>query len=273
MPLDTALRFAYDGACFEGYQRQPGHRTVEGALIEALRPEGLLEGKVRTGSRTDRGVSALENVVGCRLDRPHVRGLVPALNTRLPDGVWATGACLAPEGWNPRHHALRTYAYRVRAAGEDLARMQAACQAFTGRHDMRRFARLEPGRDPMRDVRRFDVEPAGLADADGDRMDEWLFHCSSPGFLWNQVRRMVSAALAVGRRLADVTDIKDALAGGPAHKDFRLAPPEGLLLESVRYGLEWDPKAGTVLRRYVHGPLQAARHRLDVLQHLHAGGR
>ncbi len=236
-----ALQFAYDGSRFEAYARNPGAHTVEAALIEALEGEGLVDGSFRTGSRTDRGVSAAQNVCRATLNRPHLKGLVPALNSRLPDGVWVLAVASVANDWNPRHGATRTYRYIHPQGGEDLAVMQEAAACFVGEHDMRAFARLEAGRNPVRVVDRFEVA------ADGDA---WKFTCVSGGFLWNQVRRMVDACLCTGRGEATVADVRKSLAEGQPHAAFGVVPVEGLLLESVDYGgtLAWAPEAGFLER-------------------------
>lgn len=230
--MDIALRFAYDGAAFpRGYARQPEGGTVEDALLAALREEGYVAGSWRTGSRTDKGVSALENVARCGVERPHLKGLLPALQAHLPDGVWVTGAAPVATDWNPRHHGLRTYLYIAPPRGERKPRMDKACRAFVGTHDLSAFARVDGGRDPERTIEAFAVAATG---------GTWLFQCASKGFLWNQVRRMVDAVLAVGRGEAKVKDIHASLRSGEPHPAFRLAPPDGLVLESVRY--DPDPK-------------------------------
>lgn len=225
-PVQVALRFAYDGSRFEAYARNPGKATVEGALIEALRHVGLVEGSFRSGSRTDRGVSALENVCRVALERPHLRGLVPSLQKHVPAGLWLTGAAPVVADWNPRHGARRRYRYMLPQNGERLGPMRAAARAFLGRHDMRGFARLEPGRDPVRRIDRFSIAPLPGG---------WLMRIESPGFLWNQVRRMVDAVARVGRGGLEVDAIQAALLSGNPPNGSKLAPTEGLLLEAVRY--------------------------------------
>lgn len=256
--MKVALRIAYDGSAFDSYARQPGRRTVEGALQEALAKEGLTA--LRTGSRTDARVCALENVLVAELERPHLRGLVPAVQGRLPDGLWLTAATAAPEGFDPRKASWRQYRYLAPRAGEDQARLRAAAQAFLGTHDVRAFARLEPGRDPQRTVLAFDV---------AEREGSWVFTVRGQSFLWGQVRRMVDAALACGRGEAQVSDIRDALRSGRKHPRFGVAPAEGLLLERVHYeGLAWDAEAGGVDgRRSVPDALRA-QVRLEVASHV-----
>lgn len=241
--MDVALRFAYDGNAFpRGYARQPEGGTVEDALLDALGHGGYEDGSWRTGSRTDKGVSALENVARCRLDRPHLKGLLPALQAHLPEGVWVTGAAPVDAEWNPRHHGMRTYLYIAPPRGEKKGRMDKACQAFVGTHDLSGFARVDGSRDPQRTIETFAVAATG---------GTWLFHCTSPGFLWNQVRRMVDAVLAVGRGEATMKDLHESLRSGVPHPAFRLAPPDGLVLESVRYepDLRWVQAAGPTPQR------------------------
>ena len=256
--MKVALRIAYDGCAFDSYARQPGRRTVEGALQEALGPEGLAG--LRTGSRTDAKVSALENVLLVELHRPHLRGLLPAVQGRLPEGLWLTGAAAAPDGFDPRKASWRQYRYLAPQAGEDEGRLREAVQAFLGTHDVRAFARLEPDRDPRRTVLAFDV-----AERDG----LWSFTVRGQSFLWGQVRRMVDAALACGRGEAQVADIRDALRSGRKHPRFAVAPAEGLLLERVHYdGLAWDAEAGDLDGRHLAPDLVRARVRLDVASHV-----
>ncbi len=233
----VALRLAYDGSRFDAYPRDPGAaRSVEGSLVEALAFEGYVEGSLKTGSRTDKGVSAVENVCRATLLRPHLKGLVPAVQAHLPPGLWLTGAAPVPPGWNPRHAEWRRYRYVAPAREENLDLMRAAAASLLGEHHMGAFARIEPPRDPVRRVDRFEVE----ALAGG-----WIFTIQGPSFLWNQVRRMVDACLCVGRGDAPPDAVAQALAAGAPHPVFKLAPAEGLLLERVHYDdLEWAPEAG-----------------------------
>lgn len=264
VPIRVALRFAYDGTAFDSYARNPGTASVEAALIGALGREGLVEGSFASGSRTDAGVSARENVAVAALKRPHLRGLVPALQARLPAGVWATGAAVVDADWTPRRATSRTYRLLVLSGGEDLMAMRRAAKEFVGTHDVRAFAKLEAGREPTRTVYAVSVAASGAC---------WAFVVRGQAFLWNQVRRTAGAILAVGRGEATVEDVRAALASGKPHARFGLAPAEGLVLERVMYrGLKWDPAAGTARRP--DAEYLAARSRLAVVDHVSrlAGG-
>src|SRR5947209_10034225 len=89
--MRVALKIAYDGQRFFGHQRQPDRRTVEGECLEALRSAKILrdprESFFRSASRTDRGVSAIGNVIAFNGSlRPEA--VVGAFNDKARD-LWA----------------------------------------------------------------------------------------------------------------------------------------------------------------------------------------
>jgi tRNA pseudouridine38-40 synthase len=258
--IPVALRIAYDGRRFDSYARDPTASTVENHLLAALRTEGLVEGSFKTGSRTDAGVSALENVCKATVVRPHLRGLVPALQRGLPTGIWVTAAARVMPHWNPRHARRRHYRYHALPRTEDLEAMRQACALFVGRNDMRAFAKLEEGRNPERSVFAFSV----------DREDDaWVFRVEGDGFLWNQVRRMVSAVLCVGRGEAGLDAITTGLQTGNAHPRFRLVSANGLVLERIEYdSLHWDEEAGHLGAHAIGHQVQDAHAAMLLAKHL-----
>jgi tRNA pseudouridine38-40 synthase len=230
----VAVRIAYDGTRFSGSQRQPDVRTVDGELLFALRKVGAAESaeqcRFQSASRTDKGVSAAGNVVAFdtqfRLD-----ALLPALGAAAQD-VWPHALAVVPDGFEARRARTRTYVYFLHDPGVDPAALAAALRGFEGTHDFRAFARLEPGVDPVRTVLRTDARSEGA----------WhTLTVHGESFLWNQVRRMVSAAQRVGRGEASPEDIARGLAGAPV--DLGVAPAEGLVLQDVDHGLAWTVSA------------------------------
>ncbi len=264
--ITVALRFAYDGARFDAYARDPAlASTVEGALMEAAVDEGFVDGSWRTGSRTDAGVSARCNVARMAVQRPHLKGLVPAMNSRLPPGVWVTGASPVHSDWNPRYAQRRTYRYVAPQAGENQAAIERALATFVGEHDMAAFARYEEGRNPRRRIDEATV--CTTHDHAG-----WWFTIAGPNFLWNQVRRMVGAALAVGQGKAAPEDVAASLETGAPHPNFKTAPAAGLLLWDIAYkdGLAWDVEAGGLERAALAQGWQAAKVHAAMLDALRA---
>jgi tRNA pseudouridine38-40 synthase len=243
-----ALKVAYDGTRFSGSQWQPQVRTVHGELQQALRRLGLPDEPLRWAGRTDGGVSAAGNVVVLDVEGADER-LLPSLTFQMED-AWVWAMAEVPDAFEPRHALGRRYRYFLRTDA-DAKPVEEALQAFVGTHDFSRFARVQPGVNPARTVTRASAARRGafvVVDVEG------------PNFLWNQVRRMVSAAEAVATGAAGVRDIARGLAGEPV--DLGLAPPEPLVLLDVRYGDVAFRDAGAALRGRLFERLEARLGRL-----------
>ncbi|ESQ27522.1 hypothetical protein EUTSA_v10018512mg [Eutrema salsugineum] len=95
----VAIIFAFCGVGYKGMQRNPGAKTIEGELEEALFHAGAVSESERgkpklydfaRSARTDKGVSAVGQVVSGRfyVDPP---GFVDRLNSNLPDQITVFG--------------------------------------------------------------------------------------------------------------------------------------------------------------------------------------
>lgn len=244
--MKLALRVAYDGSAFYGFQRQPGVRTVEGEIIKVLQKLGIIESPEKNdfkgASRTDRGVSAFFNVVSFvpserpDLARPEV------LNHHLSD-VWILGIAEVPDDFHPRFWAkFKTYRYYLVNEGFDLSAMRECASLFVGRHDFSAFAKLEPGRDPIREVERVEVI---------ERQGYLVIEVQGKSFLWEMVRRIVNALRFCGLGLLEAEEVERMLSGEYGKK-IPPAPPEGLVLWHIEYpgiGFEGDEKGIKKARR------------------------
>ena len=238
--MKLALRVAYDGTAFYGFQRQPDVRTVEGEIIRALKKLGVIEDPEKAGfkgaSRTDRGVSALFNVVSFipsqrpDLVRPEV------LNHHLSD-VWVIGVAEVPEDFHPRFWARsKTYRYYLVNEGFDVEAIKRCSRLFIGKHDFSAFARLEPGREPVRELKRVEIIP---------RQGYLVVELEGKSFLWEMARRIVNALRLCARGLLREEEIRKML-GGSYRKKVPPAPAEGLVLWRIEYpGIEfWTDEKG-----------------------------
>ncbi|WP_048150022.1 tRNA pseudouridine(38-40) synthase TruA [Thermococcus sp. AM4] len=228
--MKLALRVAYDGTAFYGFQRQPGVRTVEGELIRVLTKLRIIDGPeendFKGASRTDRGVSAFFNVVsfipGERADlaRPDV------LNHHLHD-LWVLGVAEVPDDFHPRFWARsKTYRYYLIDEGFDVLSMAECAKLFEGLHDFSAFARLEPGRDPVREITHIGII---------QRQGYHVIEITGKSFLWEMVRRIVNALRFCGLGLLDVEEV-GAMLEGTYRKKVPPAPPENLVLWHIDYG-------------------------------------
>ncbi len=233
----------YDGTDFDGFQVNPGRRTVQGVLEAALARLGDgVEQRVDGAGRTDAGVHAREQVIGFTYTgRLTELDLGRALDALLPPDLSVRDVRRAPAGFNPRYAArYREYRYTVwngprsplrerTALGVrdplDTAAMARAGLAFIGQHDYRAFGATD--RSPVRTVTAVRVRREGRLVTIDVRADS---------FLRGMVRRMVAVLLEVGLGKMDETAIRSALAGtGPA-LDGAAAPARGLCLRRVALG-------------------------------------
>jgi tRNA pseudouridine38-40 synthase len=237
------LDIEYDGTKFAGWQVQASGRTVQGVLLDAIRDiVGQRDVDLQGAGRTDAGVHALGQVASLRTRRAvEPRRLCGELERALPADLAVLGVRAAHPRFHARHEAIaRVYRYQITsrrsAFGKrttwwvpdalDGRRMAAAARAFEGRHDFRPFARRAG------EVESTIVEVAACRIA---TLGEFtLVRVVGSHFLWNQVRRMIAALVAVGRGVARPEDVADWLerrAAPPAEA----APAAGLFLEAVRY--------------------------------------
>ena len=243
-----ALKFGYDGRGFHGFPRQPGQRTIEGDIIEALRGLHILSdaGKPSeigygAASRTDAGVSAIGNVISIDTGfRP--QALLPALNARL-ENIWFHSYAEVPDGFRPRDARLRWYRYHLRSeeAGK-LPLLRKALKLFEGTHDFNNFSRPE-GKSATRTMDKIRSRRSGPF---------FTVDFFARSFLWNQVRRMMAAALSASSGKISIHGLGKALKRPAVKADLGLAPPEPLVLMEVAYeGVDFrrDEKAIAIARR------------------------
>ena len=234
------LTLEYDGTGFAGWAAQPGLRTVEHELREAL--DQVFPGWEGLGvaGRTDAGVHALGQVASFTSSAgPPAERAAVALNGRLPGDVAVFAAEEAEEGFHARFSArARSYVYRIwrretsspfegrrslwwpRALDEDALAECAA--ALVGEHDFRAFTPTETQHDVFVRV----VEHAEWR-RDGDVLE---FRITADSFLRHMVRTLVGTMLEVAP-----ASFEPLLDGRSRDEAGTTAPPWGLYLEHVHY--------------------------------------
>jgi len=239
------LTIAYDGTEYHGWQIQPGFRTIQGVLAEAI--EGLLGRRVRVcgASRTDAGVSALGQVGLIQTDSPiPTENLARAITDRLPPDMAVVEAVEVPLGFNvigavkSKLYRYTIYTGPVRPVLQirrcwhipmklDTAAIAEAAKFLVGTKDFKSFAAGDEKReDTVRTIFRCDVTSG----------DGWIYvDVEGDSFLYNMVRNIVGTLVEVGvgrwksEKINEILEAKDRTAAGP------LAPAAGLCLIWIRY--------------------------------------
>ena len=161
MTARLRLTLEYEGTSFHGWARQPGRRTIEGVLHDALDRTFPRWEELAVAGRTDAGVHATGQVATVQVDGgPPAERAAEALNTALPGDVAILRAEPAPPGFHARFSATsRSYRYVVHASGTrsalrarralwwprsiDEARLAAEAAALAGTHDFTAFTPAE----------------------------------------------------------------------------------------------------------------------------------
>src|SRR5262245_44582832 len=102
------LTLSYDGTDFNGWQTQPGFRTVQQTLEEALAKLTGAPVRVNASGRTDAGVHAVGQGVNFYSNTQHLpEVLVRAVNAHLPDDVVVRSAADVSQAFDANRDALR----------------------------------------------------------------------------------------------------------------------------------------------------------------------
>jgi len=239
------LTISYDGSNYHGWQIQPGKKTIQGTLTEAIR--GLIGREVRVfgASRTDAGVSALGQAVLVQIDSPiPTENLARAITHRLPQDIAVTEAAeVGPDFDVTGNVKSKLYRYtiftgRLRPVLQirhcwhlpdelDTTAMAKTGKLLVGKKDFKSFAAAADKRESsVRTIFRCDVTAE----------NEWVYiDVEGDGFLYNMVRNIVGTLVEVGtgrwppEKMEEILEAKDRKAAGP------IAPAAGLCLMWIKY--------------------------------------
>ncbi|WP_286279256.1 tRNA pseudouridine(38-40) synthase TruA [Naasia aerilata] len=260
------LGVAYDGTGFRGWTRQPGLRTVQGvledALLTLLRRHPPAPSLVVAG-RTDAGVHAVGQA--CHVDltveqlaalgrerrRRAAESSAELLRARLngilglSSDVVVTSAVEAPAGFDARFGAVwRRYEYRIadaealhdplqrhrtvaHAGRLDVDLMNSAARGMLGLHDFAAYCKPRAEATTIRTLQDYTWE----RDADG----VLVARVRADAFCHSMVRSLVGAAVAVGEGKLPPERPGELLGAGARSTEFVVLPAKGLTLMEVGY--------------------------------------
>ncbi len=244
---NVRLVLEYDGSFFAGWQRQPGLRTVQSALEDAL--EVVLrqdEVYVKGSGRTDAGVHAYAQVANVRTDSDtSLERIRRGVNALAGPGVRVLEAHEAPPDFDAlKSNCGKIYGYRIldRPSPSPLLEgrawwvrfpldrelLAAELATLPGTADWNAYRAADCGApDAVKTLRRAEVRP------ERDGTCTLVFEGS--GFLKQMVRILVGTAIEVGRgamapgSMVSIRDGRERRHAGPT------APPHGLYMERVLY--------------------------------------
>jgi tRNA pseudouridine38-40 synthase len=219
---------------------QPGLRTIEGVVREALGAVFPRFAGLAVAGRTDSGVHAVGNVVSIDVEGgPPAGRAADAINTTLPGDVAVVAAEEAAPDFHARHSArTRSYRYRIWRRREpspfeehrswwyprpvDEERLAGAADLLLGEHDFRAFTPSET---------QHSVFVRTVEHARWQRRGPVLeFEITADSFLRHMVRTLVGTMVE-----RPPPQISALLAGSPRTEAGVTAPPWGLYLDRINY--------------------------------------
>lgn len=240
--MTARLLIEYDGGGFAGWATQPGQRTVQEVLEQALGRQAGERVALTVGGRTDAGVHARGQVAshdGEPLPRER-------LNVQLPPDVTILASEPAADGFDARRDAVaRVYRYRVLPGRVErpLERGRALhwryalerevldeCTALLpGTHDFTAFTPTDGYH------RRFErnVTRAEWVEEPGGVLAFWI---EADSFMRHMVRTLVGTMLGLAAgRVDTIAPFATLLKGRPRSEAGETAHAHGLYLEAIRY--------------------------------------
>jgi tRNA pseudouridine38-40 synthase len=264
------LDIAYDGTGFRGWARQPGLRTVQGVVEDALTRVIGGDPRLVVAGRTDAGVHATGQVAHVDLD--------PAQTKRLPRGrgraasdfsshdqeaaavalagrvrgvlgaypdVTVRATRVAPEGFDARFSAVwRRYEYRIAdeiTRYEPLERLrtttvrsrldeQAMDAAARSLIGLHDFAAYCKAREEATTIRT-------LLEFDWRRQQDGalIAHVRADAFCHSMVRALVGACVAVGEGRIGIDEVAAIRDAGVRTSETKVLAARGLTLTEVGY--------------------------------------
>jgi len=246
--MRLALGVSYRGQAYQGWQSQPGGRTVQDRLEAALTRFADRPVTTVCAGRTDAGVHGLNQVVHLDVEvRREPFSWVRGTNRYLPPDIAVQWCRPVEDAFHARNSARgRRYAHLllespVRPSIEagvagwcfrplQAEPMRAAAATLLGEHDFSAFRSAEcQAASPVKQLRRIDIQRRGAY---------WRFEFEASAFLHHMVRNLMGCLVAVGtgtrtpQWLADVLHSRDRARAAPTF------PPDGLYFVGPYY----DPR-------------------------------
>ncbi len=239
------LTVSYDGTDFCGYQVQSNGRTVEQTLNSAIFKLTGESVKSIASGRTDSGVHALSQKVhfDTSANIPP-KNFAFALNSFLPSDVKVLKSERVKDDFNARYSAKKKtyrYSFYIGAFEEpmqsryrtllntlpDIVLMKKGAKIIEGKHDFKCFlASGSSVKDTVRTVYSIKITRRG-------RFLEVFV--TGNGFLYNMVRIIAGALVAVGEEKLSLSELEKVLITGERTNKIKTMPAKGLTLYKVNY--------------------------------------
>ncbi len=244
--LNYRIIIEYDGSGFNGWQVQPGLRTIQGEIEKAVEEISGRKSNVICAGRTDAGVHAFGQVANfkSRIDWGD-DSVLKALNRVLPDDIVILECEEVDSDFNARYSAIaRHYEYKIFNARSSIrrnfywqypAQINFAClkrlsSMIMGEHEFESFC-VRKSRKKSNLCR---VTKSHWTKRD----KEYTFQIIANRFLHGMVRSLVGTMIKISAGFQDEEVFTELLLKPKRSEKVFTAPPNGLYLMEVVYNNE-----------------------------------
>lgn len=233
---------SYDGMNYNGYQRQPGTKTIQGTIEKVLSKITKQDIIIYSSGRTDALVNAVGQVFHFDTDiKMQEENWKKAMNSLLPDDIYIKNVEFVDDEFHARYSLkMKEYRYYINM-GEynpfynhfsvnvynlNISLMEQAIKKFIGHHDFKGFAGDTS----------FKTTDRTIFEASIKQMGDFLeIRFLGDGFLKYMVRILVGTLIEIGLEKKTIDIIDDVFRTNDRNLAGKTAPANGLFLYSVYY--------------------------------------
>ncbi|XP_015792083.1 tRNA pseudouridine(38/39) synthase [Tetranychus urticae] len=269
-----ALKFLYLGWDYQGYVVQEDtNNTIEDHVFQALLRTKLIEDRSSSNyhrcGRTDKGVSAFSQVISIDVrsklksglgvssldekcvddseikdDEPQEIDYCGILNKVLPDEIRCLSWAPVRADFSARFDCKgRCYYYYFPASNLKIDKMKEAAQYLLGTHDFTNFCKKDTSRKEINNIRtiqKVDIFSFNQVKETADSSYSiYIAQIAASGFLWHQIRCIMTILFLVGEGKEDPDIVKKLLdVNNVTSKPQYMLASE---LPLVLFNTDWNP--------------------------------
>ncbi len=239
------MTFAYDGTCYNGYQKQPSCLTIQSVIESILfQLNGCKQVSIHASGRTDAHVHAYGQTAHFDMEKSwNEEALCDAMNQMLPKDIYVLSIVKVKSSFHARFDVkAKEYIYKVNVGDYnlfereyvyqynhrlDISKIMSAVHYLEGTHNFKAFTKVDGEKsDYERTIYRASLQI---------EKDYVIFSFLGNGFLRYMVRNIVGTLIEIGEGKKEGEVIIDILKSEDRRRAGKTAPPEGLYLNKVYY--------------------------------------
>lgn len=242
------ISFSYDGTNYNGYQKQPKVKTIQGEIEKALKK--INSGKaitIHASGRTDAGVHAYNQKAHFDIEtKMSPEQIKKSLNSLIPDDIYIKSINKVTEDFHARYNVTaKEYVYEINMGPYnpikknyeyqynkrlDVPEMERALKYLEGEHNFKSFTKASEEKE---DYTRRIIQT--VLTRDTKDLNHITISFLGTGFLRYMVRNMVGLLIEVGQGKIKSEEVIDILKAEDRTKSGVCAPSCGLYLKDVYY--------------------------------------